>query len=113
MKFRILPFVWLTFSGGGVIAAVFLPILVILLAFALPLGWVDPSHAHLEGVVENWFTRLVLFALIVPMLVHAAHRFRYTVYDGLQVKQKFLVAAACYGGAMALAAVAFYVLGKV
>ena len=78
MKFRILPFVWLTFSGGGVIAAVFLPILVILLAFALPLGWVDPSHAHLEGVLENWFTRLALFALIVPMLVHAAHRFRYT-----------------------------------
>ncbi len=41
MKFRILPFVWLTFSGGGVIAAVFLPILVILLAFALPsAGWI-------------------------------------------------------------------------
>ena len=105
VKFRILPFVWLTFSGGGVIAAVFLPILVILLAFALPLGWVDPSHAHLEGVLENWFTRLALFALIVPMLVHAAHRFRYTVYDGLQIKQKFLVALACYGGAMALSLV--------
>ena len=113
MKFRILPFVWLTFSGGGVIAAVFLPILVILLAFALPLGWVDPSHAHLEGVVESWFTRLALFALIVPMLVHAAHRFRYTVYDGLQVKHKGLVALACYGGAMALSLVAFYVLGTV
>ena len=107
MKFRVLPFVWLTFSGGGVIAAVFLPILVILLAFALPLGWVDPSHQHLEGVVESWFTRLVLFALMVPMLVHAAHRFRYTVYDGLQVKQKFLVApcataarSPCHGGVL-------------
>lgn len=113
MKFRILPFVWLTFSAGGVVAALFLPILVILLAFALPLGWVDPSHAHLEGVVESWLTRLVLFALIVPMLVHAAHRFRYTVYDGLQVKHKGLVALACYGGAMALSLVAFYVLGTV
>ena len=40
----------------------------------------------------------MLFALIVPMLVHAAHRLRYTVYDGLQVKQKVLVALACYGG---------------
>ena len=47
------------------------------------------------------------------MLIHAAHRFRYTLYDGLQIKQKFLVAVACYGGAMALAAVAFYVLGTV
>lgn len=113
MKFRVLPFVWLTFSGGGVIAAVFLPILAILLAFALPLGWVDPSHRHLEAVVESWLTRLVLFALIVPMLIHAAHRFRYTLYDGLQIKQKALVALACYGGAMALSLVAFYVLGSV
>ena len=113
MKFRVLPFVWLTFSGGGVVAAVFLPILVVLLAFALPLGWVEPSQAHLEGLVDNWFTRIALFALIVPMLVHAAHRFRYTVYDGLQVKQKVLVALACYGGAMVLAMAAFLVLTTV
>lgn len=113
MKFRVLPFVWLTFSGGGVVAAVFVPILVVLLAFALPLGWVDPSHAHLQGLVESWFTRIALFALIVPMLVHAAHRFRYTVYDGLQVKHKVLVALACYGGAMVLAMAAFLVLTTV
>jgi fumarate reductase subunit D len=113
MKLRVLPFVWLTFSGGGVVAAVFLPVLVVLLAFALPLGWVDPSHAHLEGLVQSWFTRIALFALIVPMLVHAAHRFRYTVYDGLQVKHKVLVALACYGGAMVLAMAAFLVLTTV
>jgi fumarate reductase subunit D len=112
-KRRILPLVWLTFSGGGVMAAVFLPVLVVLCAFALPLGWVSPSHQHLEALVESWITRLVLFAVFVPMLVHAAHRFRYTVYDGLQIKAKFLVAIACYGGAMALAVAAFYVLGTV
>ncbi len=103
MKFRVLPFVWLTFSGGGVIAAVFLPILVVLVAFAIPLGWVDPSHAHLEGVLGNWITKLVLIGLFVPLLVHAAHRFRYTLYDGLQIKAKALVALACYGGAAVVA----------
>jgi fumarate reductase subunit D len=112
-KRRILPLVWLTFSGGGVIAAVFLPVLVLLFAFALPFGWVDPSYAHIEALVDNPITRIVLFLLFVPMLVHAAHRFRYTLYDGLQIKAKFLVAVACYGGAMALAALAFYVLGTV
>jgi fumarate reductase subunit D len=112
-KRRILPLVWLTFSGGGVVAAVFLPVLVLLFAFALPFGWVDPGYAHVEAVVKNPLTRIVLFLLIVPMLVHAAHRFRYTLYDGLQIKQKLLVAVACYGGAGALAAVAFYVLGTV
>jgi fumarate reductase subunit D len=33
------------------------------------------------------------------MLVHAAHRFRFTLYDGLQIKARLLVAMACYGGA--------------
>jgi len=35
------------------------------------------------------------------ILIHAAHRFRYTLYDGLQVKHKGLVALLCYGGALA------------
>ena len=41
------------------------------------------------------------------MLVHSAHRFRYTLYDGLQVKMKRTIAVLCYGAAVvgALAAV--------
>ena len=47
-KRRIEPLVWLTFSGGGVTAAMFLPVLVFLFALAFPLGWIDPpSHDHL------------------------------------------------------------------
>jgi fumarate reductase subunit D len=46
------------------------------------------------------------------MLVHAAHRFRYTLYDGLQVKHRTLVAAVCYGGAVFGAFVAFGLLGS-
>ena len=34
------------------------------------------------------------------------------LYDGLQVKQKFLVALPCYGGAAVIAVVAFYQLGR-
>ena len=33
------------------------------------------------------------------LLVHSAHRFRYTLYDGLQIKAKGLVALVCYGAA--------------
>ncbi len=50
-------------------------------------------------------TVLVLFGMFVVLLVHSAHRFRYTLYDGLQIKAKGLTALACYGGA-ALGAVA-------
>jgi len=99
-KRRITPLVWLMFSGGGVMAAVFLPILVFLFAFAIPLGWVaQPDHTHLLAVVSHPLTVLVLLGMFVMMLVHSAHRFRYTLYDGLQIKRKALTAVLCYGGA--------------
>ena len=101
MKRRIEPLVWLTFSGGGVMAAIILPILAVLFGFAFPLGWVSaPDHDHLAAVVGHPLTRLVLFGMFVAMLVHSAHRFRYTLYDGLQVKAKRTLAVLCYGSAL-------------
>ncbi len=80
---------------------------------AFPLGWIDPpDYDHLAAIVGNPLTFLVLLGLFVPMLVHAAHRFRYTLYDGLQVKHKILVAMLCYGGAAVIAVLAFYQLAK-
>ena len=100
MKLREEPFLWLAFSGGGVIAAILMPVLALLFALALPLGWIDPpSPAHLGAVVM--------------MLIHAAHRFRFTLYDGLQVKHRGLVAAICYGGAVVGIFVALDMLGSV
>ena len=99
-KRRIEPLVWLTFSGGGVMAALFLPMMVFLVAFALPLGWVDVSFAHFDSLLGNPITKLVLLGLFAAMLIHAAHRFRYTLYDGLQIKEKRAVAFLCYGGAI-------------
>ena len=46
------------------------------------------------------------------MLVHAAHRFRFTLYDGLQVKHRVLVATVCYGGAFAGIFVTLQMLGS-
>jgi fumarate reductase subunit D len=46
-------------------------------------------------------TFVVLLGLFVLMLVHSAHRFRYTLYDGLQIKKKRTVAVLCYGAALA------------
>ena len=99
-KRRVEPFVWLMFSGGGVVAAVFLPVLVFLFALAYPLGWLTrPDYGHLHAVVGNPLTIVVLLGLFVLMLVHSAHRFRYTLYDGLQVKAKTTIAVLCYGAA--------------
>lgn len=97
---RIEPLVWLLFSGGGVAAATVLPVLVFLFAFAIPLGWIaTPTHAHLLAVAGHPLTLLVLVGLFPVLLVHSAHRFRYTLYDGLQIKARGAVALVCYGGA--------------
>ncbi len=101
-KRRIEPILWLLFSGGGVLAAVFLPVLVVMFGLAFPLGWVEaPDHAHLLAVVRHPLTLLFLLVLFVLLLFHWAHRFRYTLYDGLQLKQqKGTITVLCYGGAV-------------
>jgi fumarate reductase subunit D len=110
-KRRIEPLLWLLFSGGGVVSAVFLPILVILFGLAIPLGWVQPDYNHLHAVVSHWLTRLVLLGLLVLMLFHSAHRFRYTLYDGLQLKRlETPIAVLCYGGALVGSAAALLVV---
>jgi fumarate reductase subunit D len=98
---RVEPLVWLMFSAGGVLAAVFLPSLILLFGLAFPLGWLDPpDHQHLLAVISHPLTLVVLLGLFVLTLVHSAHRFRYTLYDGLQIKKKRTVAVLCYGGAV-------------
>ena len=107
---RVEPLVWLMFSAGGVLAAVFLPILIVLFGLAVPLGWITPDYDHLRAVVGHPLTFVVLLGLFVLMLVHAAHRFRYTLYDGLQIKMKRTVAVLCYGAAVVGSVAAVVVL---
>ena len=107
---RVEPLVWLMFSAGGVLAAVFLPVLVLLFGVAVPLGWLDPDYGQLRAVAGNPLTFVVLLGLFVLMLVHSAHRFRYTLYDGLQIKKRRTVAVLCYGAAAVGSVAAFAVL---
>ena len=81
------PILWLLFSAGGVVSAVLVPILVLLLGIAFPLGWLSaPSWEHVFAVLRHPLTRVALFGICVLSLFHGAHRFRFTLYDGLQIK---------------------------
>ena len=94
------PYFWLLFSAGGMAAALLLPMLLLLFGVLIPLGLVDaPDPAHLVAVVRNPVTRIVLAGLFILALFHAAHRFRFTLYDGLQIKSRRATAFLCYGGA--------------
>ena len=106
------PFLWSLFSSGGMIAALLLPILILLFGLAIPLGWVAaPGFEHLHGLVRHPLTRLILFGLCSLPLFHGAHRFRFTLYDGLQIKHlNELIAVLCYGSAIVGTVVAGYIL---
>lgn len=95
------PFLWLGFAAGGVLAALFLPILVVLFGIAFPLGWIEPKYEQLSAVVTHPLTLVVMFVVCALSLLHAGHRFRYTLYDGLQMQHlDRTIAVLCYGGAI-------------
>jgi fumarate reductase subunit D len=108
------PFLWMLFSAGGVVAALLIPIHLLLFGLAIPLGWVNPSQEHLLALLSNPLTRIYLFVLCTLALFHWAHRFRYTLYDGLQIKHlNEVINTLCYGGAVLGTVVAFYLLWQV
>jgi fumarate reductase subunit D len=112
---RLTPFLWFVFSAGGTIAALLFPIHVLLTGLAFPLGWLAaPSYEAAHHLLTHPFTRLYLLALVSLPLFHWAHRFRYTLYDGLQLKHlTALIAVLCYGTALVGSALAAYLLWTV
>jgi fumarate reductase subunit D len=106
------PFVWLMFSAGGVVAALMLPVLLVLFGVAIPLGWVDaPDHAHMLALLRNPLTRLGLLGICALALVHAAHRLRFTVEHAFQLRRADgIIATVCYGGAIVGTLAAAYLL---
>lgn len=109
------PLLWTLFSAGGVFAALFLPVHLAISAVAIPLGWVsDPGQKHFLDLLSHPVTRVYLFVLCSLALFHAAHRIRFTLYDGLQIKHLNEVIATCsYGAAIVGTLLAGYLLWQV
>ena len=106
------PFLWTLFSAGGVVAALLVPAHLFLQYLAFPLGWLRaPSYERALALVHHPLGRIYLFVLCSLPLFHWAHRFRYTLYDGLQIKHiNELIDLFCYGGAIVGTALAGYLL---
>ena len=106
------PLLWLLFSAGGTVAALLYPVHVALLGLAMPLGLVEsPAYETLRALAGHPVTRLYLLVFVSLPLFHWAHRFRYTLYDGLQLKHLTeLIVVLCYGTAIAGTALAAWML---
>ena len=84
--------------------------LLFLFGLAIPLGWISPDYQQLLDVLGHPLSRLVLLGVLVAALFHFAHRFRYTLYDGLQLaRYATVITAGCYGLAMLGSGAAAYV----
>ena len=106
------PILWVLFGGGGMMAALFLPVLLVVLFIASPLEWVElVTFDELQRLVRHPLMRLGLFGFVFLCFFHWAHRFRYTLYDVLQLSHlTVLIAILCYGAALVGTAVAGYTL---
>ena len=111
-QLRLEPLLWILFSAGGIVAALLIPVHVFFQGLAFPLGWATaPDYAATASLVAHPLVRLYLFVLCSIPLFHAAHRIRYTLYDGLQIKHlNEVIAFGCYGCAVFGALVAGYLL---
>jgi len=95
------PIVWSLFAGGGMLAAFVTPAMVFMTGIAVPLGLLGTdalSYERMLALVQNPLGKLVLFAVVLLPLWHAAHRLRMTLHD-LGIPAGRLVVAACYGAA--------------
>lgn len=107
------PFWWLLFAAGGTVAALLVPVSIVLTGLAAPLGWGGTpfQHARIAALVSHPLARLYLFVLIALPWFHAAHRIRYGVAEGLRLHRAGrLLATICYGTASVGAAVALLVV---
>jgi fumarate reductase subunit D len=111
-QLRLEPLLWILFSAGGVVAAFLIPAHLFVQGLAIPLGWSKTTdYETAKAFVAHPLVRLYLFVLCSVPLFHAAHRIRYTLYDGLQIKHLNEVIAVCsYGGAVVGTLVAAHLL---
>jgi len=106
------PLLWFLFSVVGTVAALFIPVHLFLMGLAFPLGWLRaPDYHSVLALMRHPLARLYVFVLISFPLFHWAHRFRYTLYDGLKLKHlTALIAVICYGSALVGSVAAGYML---
>lgn len=104
------PFWWALFSVGGVVAAILVPVHLVIHGLAVPLGWIAFPHTRVLALVGQPVVKVYLFVLIALPLYHWAHRFRFVLEDlGLHAL-RVPIAVGCYGSAVAGTAGTLWVL---
>ena len=105
MKRSHAPIFWLLFGAGGMLAALFAPMLVFITGIAVPLGWALPgdlmSYSRMLAFAQHGVGKGLLFIVIALFAWHAAHRILHSLHD-LGIHMSLPVKLICYGAALAI-----------
>jgi fumarate reductase subunit D len=104
-------FWWSLFSAGGVMSALFVPVLIVLTGFVLPfVGDSATNYRRVSHALSFWVVRIVLLGVVTLSFFHCAHRIRHVLPTvGLRMSPG-LLAVVCYGTAFAGAVATFAAL---
>lgn len=109
MKRSNAPIFWLLFGAGGMLAALFGPMLVFITGIAAPLGWALPadllSYPRMLALAQHALAKAAFLLVIALFAWHAAHRILHSLHD-LGIHKGVLARSACYGSAALLTMVA-------
>jgi fumarate reductase subunit D len=107
-------FWWFMFANGGGLAAVVLPVHILVQGVLGPLGIVRVVDQHYDtwiSILGNPIVKLYLLALIALPFFHFAHRLRYLLVDfGVAAAKSLPAQVIFYGGAVVVTLIAIYVL---
>lgn len=96
------PIFWGLFGAGGMLSALFGPVLVFITGLAVPLGFLLPADAMSYGKVlafaQNFIGKAFIFAVIALFLWHAGHRIFHSLHE-IGIHQGLFAKLICYGTA--------------
>jgi fumarate reductase subunit D len=105
---------WVLFAGGGVTAAILLPVHILVQGILGPLHIVQVVDRHYDTwarALGNPIVKLYLLVLIAFPFFHFAHRLRYLLVDlGVPAGRSLPAQVIFYGGAVVVTLVTIWIL---
>ena len=109
------PIFWSMFGAGGMLAALVGPALVFVTGIAVPAGILVSQdlmrYQYMAGFAHHWLGKIILFAVIVLFLWHAALRIFHMLHD-FGIKAGAVAKLFCFGlPLLCTIACAYWLLG--
>ena len=107
------PIFWGLFGAGGMMAALFGPMLVFITGIAVPLGLLLPtgtmSYPKMLAFAQNFIGKGFIFAIIALFMWHAMHRIYHSLHE-IGIHAGFGAKLLCYGVALVATVISAVVL---